>query len=164
MKLTPSQKLDRILAEGYEPAIGAVVDLSKYKYVWRNHGGIRCGNYLIDMVYGLMSDGASIVPDRVAESYWAHDRLYLMPHVWYKGVQKTLSKRQCDYMYAKLGLKHRSYIVFFEGLFLSTGINRKVWDEYRAQDSADLIVSHTVPHALFWEFPSQFVEDAVWIG
>lgn len=162
--MTPSEKLDLILFDGRVPKIADVVDLDKYKYVWRNHGGIRCGNWLIPIPYGFMSDGASGVPDRLPEGYFAHDRMYASPFAYYKGVHKQLSKRKCDLLYARIGLNKLNIVVALRGLLLSTGINRVVWNNYRKQNHLELLESKIVPKALQWNFPSQFLDDAVWVG
>ena len=161
---SPSQKLDAILAAGRVPRIDQIIDVSKYKYVWGNHQAIRCGDWLIEIPYGLLSDGSSCVPDRVPEAWWAHDRLYLSPWAYYKGIRKRVSKRKADLIYARIGLKRANPIVALEGLMLSTGINRAVWNKYRAQDEALLIEAHTVPRPLCWNFRTQYTRDARWIG
>jgi len=162
--MTSSQKLDRILAEGYEPDIRAVVDCDVYKYVWGSHENIICGNYTIIMVYGLLSDGATGVPDRVFDAFFGHDRLYLDPRTWYKNVAKNLRKRQCDKIYARLGWQGGSFAVWLEGMAMLTNFNWMIWRNYRKQDSAKLIEEHMVPKALCWEFPTEWIGDAVWVG
>ena len=162
--MTPSQKLDRIIAEGYAPDVSAVVNVAKYKYVWRTHGGIRVGDWLIPIPYGFMSDGDSCVPDRQPLAYFGHDRLYASPWAIFKGVVKELTKRQCDWMYSKIGIRKFNLIVFLRGLFLATGINNRVWKLYRERDQAALIESKIVPKAMCWDFPTQYTRDAVWVG
>jgi len=162
--MTPSKKLDIILKAGRIPKIADVVDINKYKYVWRNHGGIRVGNWVIPVPYGMMSDGDSGVPDRQPEGFFGHDRLYASPFAYFKGIHKELSKRMCDWIYSRIGLNRFNIIVFLRGLFLATGINNKVWKNYRKQDPAKLLKSKIVPKALCWEFPTQYIRDAFWIG
>ena len=162
--MTPSEKLDLILFDGRTPLIRDVVDLSKYKYVWRNHGGIRCGDWLIQIPYGFMSDGASGVPDLLPDAYFVHDRLYASPWGYYRSVHKEMSKRQCDLMYAKIGLRRLNFRIVFRGLLLSTGINGFIWQDYRKQDPDKLLESKIVPKALCWNFPTQYIADAVWDG
>jgi len=162
--VTPSEHLDAILRAGKIPRIDQVVDVEHYKYVWGSHQAIRHDNWVVHVPYGLMSDGASCVPDRLPRAFWAHDRLYLSPWADYKNVRKRLSKSQCDMLYARIGLAHANPIVFAEGLILATGINRSVWRKYRAQDEAALMESHTVPRPLCWDFRTQYTRDAVWLG
>lgn len=163
--MTSSEKLDYLLAtQDFPPRISQVVDVEQYKYVWGSNQKIRCGDWVIEIFYGMLSDGSSCVPDRVPSAWWAHDRLYLSPWGYYKGVRKRVSKRQADMIYAKLGLNRVNPWVFIEGLLLATGINRRVWKNYRKQDEAKLIEAHTVPRPLCWQFPTQYTRDAVWIG
>jgi hypothetical protein len=162
---SPSGKLDCILRSGKIPKIEAVVDVRKYKYVWNRHeDGIQVGDWFIPMVYGFLSDGATLVWDFHPDGYFAHDMLYARPKALYKNTWKNLSKRQCDMIYARIGLKHRNPIVFFRGVFLSTGVNNCVWKGYRHQDQSALLRSKLVPHAQCWLFETTDTRDAVWIG
>lgn len=162
--MTPSQKLDTILQAGERPRIEQLIDCSTYKYVWRNHGGIAVGNWLVPMVYGMMSDGASGVPDRVHDAFWAHDRLYLSPWAYYKGVHKRVTRVQADLIYAQIAARRLNIIAVLHGLSLAAGVGRLAWSNYRKQDEAALIESHVVPHAHCWDFRTQYTRDAVWIG
>jgi len=165
--MTPSEKLDAILNAGRTPTIGDVVDVDKYKYVWRVHGGIRCGDWLIAAPYGLLSDGATGVPDRCPEAFFGHDKLVLSPYAYYKNVRKKLSRKQCGKMYARIGLRRGLVAVWLEGMALAyLGLDKPVWNKYRAREAAgeDLIATHTVPHAACWSFPTQYTRDAIWTG
>ena len=157
-----SDKLDAILDAGEIPRIEDVVDVKRYPYVWSGPRAIRVGNWLIHMPRGLLSDGASGVPDRLPAAYFAHDRLYLSPWAYYKGVRKRLHKRQCDMIYAQIGASRRVWIVAFEGIALACGLGRKVWRKYRKQSEDMLIETHTVPRAMCWDFISDRTADAVW--
>ena len=162
--LTPSQKLDELINRGFTPRIGDVVDLGRYKYVWTGARSIRIGNIVVDMPYGLLSDGASGVPDRLPFAFWVHDRLYLSPYATISGVRTRLTRRQCDLIYAKIGLQHRVFIVALEGIALALGLGRRAWKRYRKQDESKLIESHIVPRSMCWDFPTQYVAEAVWVG
>ena len=162
--MTPSQRLDSILESGQKPCITDIIDTRRYKYVRASHQAIRFKNYVIDIPYGMLSDGSSCVPDRVPPAWWAHDRLYLSPWALYKNVRKRLSKVTCDLIYARIGLAHANPIVFFEGLSLATGFNNSVWRKYREQDESALLESHIVPRPTCWDFRTQYTRDAVWIG
>jgi len=163
--VTPSEKLDYLLAvETVTPRISQVVNVSRYKYVYASHQAIRIGDYVINIPYGMLSDGSSCVPDRVPAAWWAHDRLYLSPWAMYKNVRVRISKRKSDMIYARIGLKHANPIVFLEGCILATGINRRVWKRYRKRDEEKLLQLHTVPKATQWHFPTQFTREATWIG
>jgi len=164
MRVTASDKLDAILARGETPLIADVVDLKRFKYVYASHLAIDCGDWRIYPVYGEMSDGSSCVPDRVPDAWWAHDHLYTYPYAFYRGVRKRLSRRQCDMIYARLGLKYRSPAVFFEGLVLACGAGRRAWNRHRAKDPLANVEEHTVPHAQAWMFLTHCLDEAVWIG
>jgi hypothetical protein len=161
---TPSEKLDAILAAGGTPHICEIVDCRRYPYVWGGPPAIRCGKYLIHIALGLLSDGASCVPDRNNEAWFAHDRLYLSPWAEVDGKRVRLPKWKCDMVYARLGARAWQPVVALEGLFLATGINRRVWNRYREQDEATLLAEHTVPHPHAWVFETQYTRDAVWVG
>ena len=162
--MTPTQKLDRILAEGLIPDIGAIIDLSQFKYVYASHLAIRCGKWLIHPAYGELSDGSSVVPDRCPAAWWAHDHLYISPFALYKGVRKELSRRQCDMIYARLGLKYRNPLVFLEGLAMACGASRHAWKQHRDRDPAEDVAMHLVPKPLCWLFVTHDIADAAWIG
>lgn len=49
-------------------------------------------------------------------------------------------------------------------LGFTNGVNRSVWRAYRRRDEAELIASHIVPRAARWQFPTQMLADAVWVG
>jgi hypothetical protein len=141
-----------------------VIDVDRYKYVWASHQSIRCGKWVIHIPYGLTSDGASGVPDRVPAAFWSHDRLYLSPWADYKGKRTRVKKRRADMIFSALGRKAGNLIVWLEGLVLATGINRMVWCRYRKREESMLILLRTVPRAMCWEFPTQFTCDACWLG
>jgi len=162
--MTPSEHLDAILRAGKIPRIDQIVDVEHYKYVWGSHQAIRHGDWVVHVPYGLMSDGASWVPDRVHAAFWVHDRLYLSPWADYKNVRKRVKKRQADLLYSMIALSRISPLAVLHGLILATGVNRSVWRKYRAQDEAALIESHTVPRPLCWDFRTQYTRDAVWLG
>jgi len=162
--MTPSEKLDAILAAGQTPRIQDVVDCKRYKYVWGGEKAIRVGDWLVYIPHGLLSDGASCVPDRLPEAFFAHDRLYLSPWAYYRGVRKRLTRRQCDMMYLRIGLRRRVWLVVLEGAGLVFGAGRKAWNDYRSQNEDTLIESHTVPRAACWQLISNRTTDAEWIG
>jgi hypothetical protein len=162
--MTPSEKIDTMLADGITPLIHEVVDVHRFKYVYGSHQAIRCGDWLIQPVYGEMSDGSSCVPDRLPSAWWAHDHLYVSPFAYYGGVRKELSRRQCDMIYARLGLRYRNPLVFTEGLALACGLGRRAWKKHRSRPQAANIIAHTVPKAACWNFRTSLLADAVWVG
>ena len=162
--MTPTAKLDRILAEGLTPDIGAIIDTRKFKYVYASHLAIRCGNWLIHPAYGEISDGSTVVPDRVPAAWWAHDHLYVSPFALHKGTRKRLTRIQCDMIYARLGWQYRNMLVFAEGLALAAGASRHAWNKNRKADQAENVAMHLVPKPLAWRFLTHDLADAVWIG
>ena len=162
--LVASARLDVALAAGRTPDIRQIVDCTHYRYVWTEPRQIRAGQWLIDMPRGMMSDGASGVPDRCPLAWWPHDRLYLSPWAVRGGRRVLVGKRQADMIYAMQGLRAGLPIVWLEGVALATGINFPVWRAYRRRDEAELIASHIVPRAARWQFPTQMLADAVWVG
>jgi hypothetical protein len=97
-------------------------------------------------------------------AWWPHDRLYLSPWAVYDGKRVRVSKRQADMIYAAQGRRAGLLAVWAEGLVLATGINARVWRQYRARDEAQLIAAHIVPRQACWHFPTQMLSDAVWRG
>jgi len=162
--MTPSEHLDAILRAGKIPRIEQIVDVEHYKYVWDTHEDITVGNLRIPMIYGFLSDGATLVYDWNPEGFFAHDMLYARPKAFYKNVLKDLKKWKCDLIYSRIGLKHKNPIVIGRGLFLATGVNKIIWNKYRAMDQEKLIGGKIVPHAQCWEFRSNETRDAVWLG
>jgi hypothetical protein len=162
--VTPTQKLDRILAEGLTPDIHAIIDTKRYKYVRASKQSIRCGDWVVAIMYALMSDGTSCVPDRLPPAWWAHDRLYVSPWAYYKGVRKRLSRVRCDLIYAKIGLQYKNPIVIAEGWALACGLGRRAWKKHRSIDEVENIALHLVPKPMCWDFPTQFLREAEWVG
>jgi len=166
-KLTSSEKLDEILAAAETPKIEDVVNVSHYRYVWSGAQFIQCGNWRIRTPTGLLSDGATSVPDRCPDAFFAHDSLFLSPFAYYKSVRKELSRRQCDKIYAQIGLRNCLLSVCFEGMAMAyLGISAPVWRKYRSRAKAgeNLIESHIVPRAACWKFVTRYTRDAIWIG
>ena len=163
--VTPGEKLDYLLnVERVTPRISQVVDVDRFKYIWRNHGGIAVGNWRVPMVFGMLSDGSSGVPDRVHDAFWAHDRLYLSPYAYYKGVHRRVSRIRADLIYAQIAASRFNVIGILHGAGLICGAGRKAWRNYRRQDSTKLIQSRVLPKPHCWQFPTQHTRDAVWIG
>ena len=133
---------------------------------------------------GLLSDGATKVPDLSEEGFFYHDKGYILPVTV---DNKRMSKWQLDFAYGYLlfknskkhkGLK-RAYMQFAAiarpfGLqyFSPTAkISRKIWDEYReveyrmGYEYSDYIHDrHILPRAQCWDIPTTDINDVTWRG
>ncbi len=145
------------------------VDLKKFPYVcpFAMVLKVKAGDIYIPR--GLLSDGASGVPDRCREGYFAHDKLYLCPEVEVKERVVRISKYKCDSSYRQIQRQNNQYgwaALYWVGLTMFPP-SYFVWRYYRKREkknSAWWVTERMVPHAACWKFPSFYAKDAVWIG
>ena len=145
------------------------IDIKKTPYVcpfdlkeWTPYGSVSIPK-------GFLSDGATGVLDLDIISFFVHDFLFISPHVQKKdGTSFTLTKRQVDYSYFKIlwrnGIPIRAAIRFLGLSFLPPAY--KLWKENRIKEKEDphFLLSHLVPNADNWTFPSFHAKDAIWLG